>query len=80
MKLKKLNKQQTIGLITASVIYALCIIFVAFGAQRDGQIAVNDSFAVMVCGLAWFFGVIGLRVYFQNKDMSDFYDVFGLKK
>jgi hypothetical protein len=79
MNFKAMSARQTFGWYFSGAIYGLCVLVVAV---RSGFLYDEDMRipAAVVFGISWIIGVIGLRLYLQNVDLTDFWSILGLKK
>lgn len=75
MRFKELSDEQRKGWYIAGTIYGASILFV--GHQAGALTGVVEW---LIFGLAWVAGLALLRVYIQDKDPTDFWDILGLRK
>lgn len=75
MKLKELSQAQRRGWYIAGTVYGACILFVGHQAG-----ALTGFVEWLIFGLAWAAGLILLRVYIQDKDPTDFWDIVGIRR
>jgi hypothetical protein len=80
--LKPLSVGQRLGWYLASLIHGACVVAIAHGSLDDLDVLwAEEPWVIMaVHAFSWLVGVALLRVYVQDKDPTDFFDIIGLKR
>ncbi|MEJ5999809.1 hypothetical protein [Paucibacter soli] len=79
---RPLSPGQELGWYWASTIYGVAIALVVAG---DGVLdsmgeGVEFVIPILILAAAWLVGVIGLRLYVQDKNPSDFWNILGARR
>jgi hypothetical protein len=78
MRIHTLTLGQRLGWCFSSLVYGICLIAIGFSAGVFG--GVDAWFAVAVFSVAWIIGVLGLRLYVQDKDPTSFRSILAIDR
>jgi hypothetical protein len=77
MRMTPLSFGQQLGWYFSSAVYGLCLIAIGFSADAfSGPV---PEFAIGVFFACWMVGVVGMRLYLQDKDPTSFRSILGLR-
>ncbi len=78
MRITKLSFGQQLGWYFSSIVYGLCVLAIGFSA--DAYRGLAPAFAHGVFFAVWIAGVLGLRLYVQDKDPTSIRSILGLEE
>jgi hypothetical protein len=76
IKFKPLSRSQKIGWVVTSFVYGLCVVAIGISEPLSTSWGESHFVGLLVC---WLIGVALLRVYLQDKDVTSFRSLTGLR-